>query len=538
MDAAIDAAIDAEVDAAPPIVFGFTDVTEELGLGGYRHWNESYPVPCYLSESRDCGAMELTGGIAVRDVDGDGRADIYLARMEAADVLLRNTPEGFVDVTAAMGLPDEPRFSNSAAFADIDNDGDADLYVGGITELDARLFIMEDGIFVESAADWRATLEDGEEHTQMSACFGDIDNDGLLDLHTTEWSHIADGRADHGRLLDNTGTTFRDATDRVGVSMRNTGRLGIWSFTSHIVDLDRDGWSDLIVAADFGSSRLFWNEEAVSFSDGTDTAAVGSDENGMGSALGDVDGDGDLDWFVSAIYYPEDVEGCEWGRSGNRLFRHEDDRTFVDVTDDAGVRDGGWGWGARFFDYDLDGDLDLILTNGARSFCADLRAYLDDPIRLWENDGTGHFEEVAALRGVDGRGQGRGLITFDYDLDGDEDVLVMNNLEGPRLWRNDYADGKSWIVVKPVGTLSNRDGFGAVVRVWPTADSEPIVRHAGNGCGFLGHSPGTPRVGLGDLDVAYAVEVTWPASNNRQRFYDVPARQVFEVVEPDTIRER
>ena len=203
-----DADVDSALGDAGPPPFGFTEVTAELGLAGHAQWEETYPVPCYLSESRDCGAMELTGGVAVRDVDGDGRPDVYLARMEAGDVLLRNTPDGFVDVSAAMGIPDNAWFSNAAAFADVDDDGDPDLYVAPITELNARFFLMEDGVFVESAAAWNASLANGFEHTQMSACFGDVDNDGLLDLHTTEWSHIVDERPDHGRLLRNTGSGF------------------------------------------------------------------------------------------------------------------------------------------------------------------------------------------------------------------------------------------------------------------------------------------------------------------------------------------
>lgn len=510
--------------ACPSSTPGFVDVTAEVGLLGIAQWNETAPVPCLLEDTTDCQALEFTGGVAVRDVDGDGRDDLFVPTMEAPDRLLRNTASGFVELD--VGLPSEVSFHSSAAFADVDDDGDPDLYVGGVAESSAKLYLMEGGRYVESGEEWGVAQNDGAPHTQMSACFGDLDGDGSLDLHVTEWH--GNRRTEHARLFLGDGTSFRDVTDAWGASMVDVGRAGVWSFTSNLLDVDGDGRTDLFVAADFESSRVFWNE-GDRLLDGTDAARVGTDENGMGSALGDIDGDGDLDWFVSSIYDPDRTEGCVWGSTGNRLFRNDGARRFTDITDEAGVRDTGWGWGARFFDYDLDGDLDLVVTNGSRTRCAGGQKYLEDRMRLFENDGTGRFRDVG--RGLDGTGQGRGLVTFDYDLDGDEDVLVMRSLDGPRLWRNDVGDGRAWLVVQPRGTRSNRDGFGAVVRVWPDEGSTPMVRHAGNGCGFLGHTPGTPRFGLGDRDQVHRIEVTWPGGAT-QTLENVPTRQTL-VIEED-----
>lgn len=474
--------------------------------------------------------MEITGGVAVRDVDNDGRMDLFFPRMDAPDVLLRNTTEGFVDVSVEFGLPDTATFSNSAAFADIDNDGDPDLYVAPFAEPRATLYVMEDGQFVDRALELGVDLDNGSLHSQMSACFGDANLDGYLDLHTTEWRHNFLDEPNHARLFLG-GPAFSDVTDTWRVAMVNIARDGLWSFTSNFIDVDNDRYPDLLVAADFFSSRVFWNANGSTFFDGTSFAGVGTDENGMGSAVGDIDGDGDLDWFVSSIHATTSLDRCDWGRTGNRMYSNVGTRLFVDTTDSAGVREGGWGWGAAFFDYDLDGDLDLALTNGTRSVCGTAAEFIEDPIRIWENDGRGRFTEVSEELGVVDDGVGRGIVAFDYDNDGDLDLLVTHSLDAPRIWRNDVANGKAWLIVRPIGQVTNRDGVGAVVSVWPTADTAPLVRHAGNGCGFLAHSPGTPHFGLGDLDQVERVEVYWPASDTTQTFANVATRQVLEVVE-------
>ena len=115
---------------------------------------------------------------------------------------------------------------------------------------------------------------------------GDLNGDGSLDLHVTEWH--GNRRAEHARLFLGDGASFRDETDAWGASMVDIGRAGVWSFTSNLLDVDADGRIDLFVAADFGSSRVFWND-GDRLGDGTADAGVGTDENGMGSALGDID---------------------------------------------------------------------------------------------------------------------------------------------------------------------------------------------------------------------------------------------------------
>ena len=171
----------------------------------------------------------------------------------------------------------------------------------------------------------------------------------------------------------------------------------------------------------------------------------------MGSAIGDYDGDGRLDWFVSALV---DVPGGFPPHSGNRLFRNNGDRTFTDQTDAAGVRNSGWSWGTTFLDHDNDRDLDLFVTNGWDTTTS-------DQSHLYRND-DGVFTDISNAAGVTDTKLGRGLVSFDYDNDGDLDVYIANHGAQPILYRNDGGNENDWLKIKFQGTDSNRDGLGAL----------------------------------------------------------------------------
>ncbi|MAE68160.1 MAG: hypothetical protein CMJ18_28250, partial [Phycisphaeraceae bacterium] len=267
-------------------------------------------------------------------------------------------------------------------------------------------------------------------------------------------------------------------------------------------DLDDDGHPDLALVADFGTSRLYWNDGDGTFTDGTHDASVGTDENGMGSAIADFDGDGLLDWFITSIYDPEDTcgaGGCNWGTTGNRMFRNLGDRTFDDVTDEAGVRDGGWGWGASGLDYDNDGDMDLAMTNGINFETDRDDPFETDRSRLWRNDGGGSFTEVGEDLGVTDVRPGKGLLTFDYDGDGDLDLFIVNHGDAPVLYRNDGGNENDWLQVRVVGVQSNRDGIGARVTVTPDLDApeQVLVREIDGGSHYLAQSDLVAHFGLG-----------------------------------------
>ncbi len=519
----------------------FTDVTVQAGVD-YVQYQLANPLD--TSE-----ATYISGGAAAGDYDGDGWVDLFATRLDGPDLLFHNRGDGtFEEVADAAGLGGV-RPSNGAAWGDVDNDGYLDLFVTALGSTATRFYLFVNdgtGHFTEEAVARGASVETGAALYGTSATFGDYDLDGWLDLQTAEW-RIPPHPDPAARLLHNRGLAapghFADVTDAAGVSLRvGAGAVRSFAFAPRFADLDLDGYPELIVSADFGNSRLFWNNGDGTFQDGTAAAGVGSDENGMGSALGDYDNDGRLDWFVSSIFDPDDLcghgAGCGWGATGNRLYHNDGNRTFSDRTDEAGVRDGYWGWGSAFLDYDNDGDLDVVMTNGVDfafvgpPFDANFARFTDDPMRLWENDGSGHMTEVSAAAGLTDRGSGKGLLTFDYDRDGDLDLFVVNNAGHPVLYRNDGGNENGWLRVETVGTASNRQGLGARVRVL-TADGRMQLREVNAGSHFLGQSETAAHFGLGPVDrPVLLVQVEWPRTGRRVSYAQVPRNSTLLAIDP------
>jgi hypothetical protein len=524
-----------------PISVTFSEVGLQAGLD-YTQWSQQPPVGCEDLPLDKCwfSSVHMTGGAAAGDFDGDGWIDLYVTRLNQAGILYRNRGDGtFEDVSEAAGLSADPG-GNGCAFGDIDDDGDLDLYVTNVLRRSYALYVNEGGVFHEDAAARGADVADDYRHHGFSAAFGDYDGDGYLDLHLTEWVQIPldDPAPNHARLLHNLGAAnpghFEDVTEAAGVELLEGPRGTRTSYSSRFADVDGDGALDLLVVADFGASRLFWNEGDGGFIDGSIFSGVGTDQNGMGSALGDYDGDGDLDWFVTAIFDPDyqcDGVTCGWGTSGNRLYRNDGARHFSDVTDLAGVRDGGWGWGAELFDLDNDGALDLVMTNGVDFPNPEAEYFHHDSTRLWRNRGDGGFDEVSAELGIDDESDGKGVVVFDYDRDGDQDVLIAQHGGRALLYRNDGGDENAWLRVQLIGTRSNRDGLGAQLRLRRRPGERPLLREISGGNGFLGQSETVAHFGLGAWDEPLAeLRVRWP-DGHEQVLHDVEPRQLLVVRE-------
>ncbi len=528
----------------------FVEVTEQAGLSFVQH-DVSPPGECLFDDVQIeetgtfCMAERMTGGAAAGDFDGDGYVDLVITRLDDYDLLLRNRGDGtFEDVTRRWGLDDFREATNGAVWGDIDNDGDLDLFITAVGGTRHWLFVNEGrNGFVEEGMKRGAALDTDDQRVGFSASFGDYDGDGWIDLHVTEWrpSQLVGEGSTGVRLLRNRGAAapgyFDDVTMEAGVNMvgvvsqtQDTLTEGTFAFASGFVDLDGDGLLDLTVASDFGTTRLFWNDGDGTFTDGTVMAWVGTAQNAMGLTFGDYDLDGDFDWFVTSVYQTSSGSPGTEGpgpRDGNRLYRNEGNRRFSDRTDAANVRNGGWGWGAAFFDAENDGDLDLVMTNGMEV----MPGQDADPMRYWENDGAGGFRSRSTVVGLDDRGDGKGLLVLDIENDGDLDILVLNNGAPPLLFRNESTGTGNWLRVTAEGVQSNRDGSGARVTVH-AAGMLPMVRQVGASTHFLGQSDERLHFGLGGAE-RVSLEVYWPASGISTRYDDVAANSWILVREGD-----
>jgi enediyne biosynthesis protein E4 len=474
---------------------------------------------------------EIMGsGVALFDYDNDGDLDVYLvqgASSHGGDRLFRNmlAEEGrlrFEDVTEQARLAAAPGHGMGVATGDIDNDGYIDLFVSRFGP-DQLLRNNGDGTFSPLAGPW----DDG---FGASASFLDYDGDGLLDLFLTRYNGFTvegnkqcrdqAGRRDYcspleypplpDRLYRNLGDgRFQDVTAAAGVDQAFGAGLGVAA-----ADFNGDGRIDIYVANDKTANQLWINQGDGAFTDeallaGAAFNADGMAEAGMGVAVGDYDGDGNPDIFVTHI-----------AGETNTLYRNEGDGLFEDVTAVAGLAHtsvAATGFGVQWFDFDNDGDLDLFAVNGEvrRGSRAEGDFPYDQPNQLFRNN-AGEFEEISSLAGgaLQQSGVSRGAAFGDIDNDGDIDV-VINDAGGPvRLLLNQAAGRRGWLLVRLLD--GKRDAFGARAAL-QRPDRKPLWRQVGTDGSYL--SAGDPRLhfGLGDEPRVEELRVIW-ADGSEERF--------------------
>ena len=457
----------------------------------------------YRTFTAGLGAVAGANGVAVADYDRDGDLDVYVVVREAYDParpvtwsrLFRNDGTGTFDDrtltagvagSAGLGLPNTAGNGAKlgAAWGDYDGDGWPDLYLthAGPNQLFRN---NRDGTFSDVTA--AAGGAGGATQLSTSALWADLDSDGDLDLHVGVWEdYVGAGEArDLANLyFENQG----DGTFTEAGTARGLGDAGK-TYTTLPVDVDGDGDLDLYDANDFGANRLYLNDGSGTFAEATAALGLEDDGEGMGLALGDLDGDGRDDLFLT--------NRADAPTQTNALFVAQEGG-YTEQAGAAGVDRTGWGWGAEFFDLENDGDQDLFVVNGY--FASDTRN------ALFENSGTFPLSDVAPALGVDHLDPARGLVAFDADADGRLDVLVANVARAPHFYAN-RADSGAWLSVSLEGGALNTAGLGAVVQV--EAGGQRWVR-AHHGAQFLGQSLAPVHVGLGAAERVDRVVVRWP----------------------------
>lgn len=468
------------------IPFGarFTDVGAKAGLTGTVYYG-GLREKKYIVETVGCG-------VAFFDYDNDGWIDILVlsgTRMEdpppdATNRLYKNNRDGtFTDVTAKAGLL-RTGWASSVTIADYNNDGFEDIF---ITYYGQNVLYRNngDGTFTDVTKE-AGLLYTGSTRWCSGCTFFDYNRDGYLDLFVATYVDLNLGRVPKpgenpycnykgvpvncgprglpmGRnsLYRNQGDgTFREVTEAAGISKATR----TYAMTAVAADFNNDGWTDLYVASDSTPSLLFRNSHNGTFVEdgverGVGLSSEGTEQAGMGVAVGDYNLDGHLDIFKT--HFSEDT---------SVLYRNDGTGDFTDVTIEAGigVETRYISWGTGFADFDNNGYPDLAVVTG--SVYPELETKfpeypLKSPRLIFRNLGNGRFEELIeeAGPGISAAHCSRGCAFGDFDNDGDVDMVVINLNEPPSLLRNDVTGSGNWIKILLVGTTSNRSAIGSRV---------------------------------------------------------------------------
>jgi len=530
--------------ARPSGPIQFTDITEQAGIH-FKHNSGAFGKK-YLPET-------MGSGVCFLDYDNDGWQDILMVNSmdwpghkpgSSFPALYHNNRDGtFTDVTRQAGLAVE-MYGLGCAVADYDNDGYVDIYITAVGP--NHLFHnLGNGKF----ADVTGKAGVGDPGFSSSAVWFDYDNDGKLDLFVAnyvEWSIANDQycsldgktktyctpqafKGQSSTLYHNQGNgVFENVTQRAGLYDPKSKSLGM-----ALLDYDNDGWLDVFVANDTEPNKLYRNNRDGTFTDVAVAAGVafgeaGTARAGMGTDAADYDNSGRQGLVIG-----------NFTNEGMALYRNDGSGLLTDEASTSGIARTSiqsLTFGCFFFDYDLDGLLDILAVNGHISEDINVvqpTVKYAQPPHLFRNRGNSKFEEVTAKLGpalqlpVVGRGAAYG----DIDNDGDLDLVIIADNGFARLLRNDNANQNDALRVKTVGTRSSRDGIGAKVTV-VTPKGERLLRMVKTGSSYLSQSELPVTFGLGKPEEGKTVglEIVWP-SGQRDTIAKVKPNQFITVRE-------
>lgn len=510
----------------------FVDVTEASGI---KFVHDAGPTGTYFMP------QQVGSGGAFFDANGDGRLDIYLLQNGGPKgpknvLYLQTADHKFEDASAGSGL-DIPGNCMGVAIGDANNDGKPDVFV---TLYDGvKLFLNQGGGKFQDI-----TKQSGVSNPawSTSAAFFDYDRDGRLDLVIVSYvdydpTWVCYGMSDRrdycaprtfkgrvSRLFHNETkdglVRFADVTEASGFSLVPGPGLGVVC-----ADFDGDGWPDVFIANDGAANRLWMNQKNGTFKEeavqrGIALNLMGIAQAGMGIALGDVDGDGLFDIFVTHLT-----------EETHTLWKQGPRGLFTDVTGNSGLiapTGRGTGFGALLADFDHDGALDLAIANGhvryrmpsADQSLGPFWSDYGDHNQIYRGDGRGKFADFSR-RNPDISKRltvSRSVIRGDFDGDGAQDLLIVSVAAPARLYRNVAPNRGHWLEVRAVDPKLNRDAYGAEIRLHFGSQTRTAWLHPAES--YLGSSECVAHFGLGDINRVDRIVVSWP-DGKKQEFTGV-----------------
>lgn len=529
--------LDEPCNEAPDLRFE----TRDLGLGelvlGVDRVDGCYE---FSEVPLGCAGESTTVSVAVGDYDADGYPDLLLTGAESSGALMRNQGgQGFVDVTVGAGM--DLTNASGSAWVDIDKDGDLDAIVTTWLGTANRLYVNQGGgSFVESATSAGVARAQMDMHGSTTVVVGDYDLDGWPDLYMNGWRPHDPPGPSPSRLYRNRGAgepgTFDEVSVAAGLEYANYGDHPIitpgefwFGYSSSFVDLDGDDFPELLAVADFGETSLWNNDGAGAFVESDQTDLLRTASFGMGHAWGDYDLDGDFDLYITSI--SESILGSCFNDSntdlGSRFFEQVSPGQFEERGIETRTRCSGWAWGTLLQDFDADGFLDLVVTNGFTGDIIDADRYYV---------GTGSFAEpmpqCGEQVGINDAGQGRALAALDVEGDGDLDIVEARAGASPFVYVN-QGNSSAWLRVQARGRSGLTSGRGAKIAVRADDSSTWQVREIGAEGSYVGHSELVAHFGLGRVATSADVRVCWPVSRTMQERSGVTLGQLVVLDEDD-----
>lgn len=452
------------------------------------------------------GDSEYGGGVSFADFDNDGWDDITYASENGVDLYFFKNTNGVFNLVTFNGISNTSK-AKQVIWVDYDNDGDKDFFVTAIEGKNA--FYSNDGEM--NFTDISSAI--GIFQTDLftyGASFGDIDNDGDLDLFISNRSP-----EDHNYLYRNDSGIYVDITGTSGISLE--GQL---SFCSIFFDYDKDGLQDIYVSNDKEENinRLYKNLGDGVFQDVSDSSNAGVDVSAMSTTLGDFNNDGWFDIYITNTPFSQ-VSSIQ----GNVLLKNNGDGTFTNVATETGTSFDSVGWGSVFLDADNDGLLDIYVSssengNGSLISSAFYHQQDDETFMIPQDIGFNTDLRESYTNAIG-----------DINNDGKPEIVVGNDTDNNFLWQNNTLNENNWLKVKLEGVVSNKDGIGNTIEI--NVDGQSQYRYTLAGEGYLSQNSFYEFFGTGLSNLIDYVKVTWTSTGATETFNNIEANQSITIKE-------